>query len=105
MELIVNFKWVFICLMATIAFYFLKDYFSIKLQVKKDIHFKDKDASITSDLISKFPLVSPDFIGKNTKEQNIENNQEIHELNKKIGLLEEAVRINSKNIMELKKNG
>ena len=42
-------------------------------------------------LIDKFPLVSPDFFRKNTKEQNIENNQEIHEINKKFEKLEELV--------------
>ena len=35
-------------------------------------------------LIDKFPLVTPDFLNKPLKEQTIENNQEIHELNKKL---------------------
>ena len=42
-------------------------------------------------LIDKYPLVSPDFFNKTSKEQNIENNQEIHEINKKIEKLEELV--------------
>lgn len=32
----------------------------------------------------KFPLVSPEFMSKSAKEQNIENNQEIHEINKRL---------------------
>lgn len=53
-------------------------------------------------LIDKFPLVTPDFIAKTTREQNIENNQEIHEINKRIEAIEEAVRLHAKNLMELK---
>ena len=55
-----------------------------KLDNKKDIHAKDCDTDIVQDLIQKFPLVSRDFMNKNTVEQNIENNQEIHEINKKL---------------------
>ena len=55
-----------------------------KLDNKKDIHVKDCDTDIVQDLIQKFPLVSPDFMNKNEKERSIENNQEIHEINKKI---------------------
>ena len=46
--------------------------------------------------LDKFPLVSPNFINKSAKEQNVENNQEIHELNKKIEDVES--RINAQNI-------
>lgn len=75
------------------------------LDNKKDIHFKDKDISITSDLIAKFPLVSPDFINKSAKEQNVENNQEIHELNKKIELQNENIDKLIKIVEELSKRG
>lgn len=51
----------------------------------KNIHIQNNK------LIDKFPLVSPDFFRKNTKEQNIENNQEIHEINKKFEKLEELI--------------
>lgn len=43
-------------------------------------------------LIDKFPLVAPEFFNKSSKEQNIENNQEIHEINKKIEELEKLVK-------------
>lgn len=67
--------------------------------------FIDKDKEIANKFLDKFPLVSPDFINKSAKEQNVENNQEIHELNKRIALIEDAVRINIKNIAELRENG
>lgn len=35
-------------------------------------------------LIDKFPLVMPEFMVKNEKLQNIENNQEIHEMKKEL---------------------
>ena len=43
-------------------------------------------------LLEKFPLVNECFINKTTKLQNIENNQEIHEINKKIDKNEEQLR-------------
>ena len=43
-------------------------------------------------LTDKFPLVAPEFFNKSSKEQNIENNQEIHEINKKIEELEKLVK-------------
>lgn len=69
--------------------YFVKDYLSLKLQRDKDIHFKDCDSDITQDLINRFPLVKTEFISKSEKEQNVENNQEIHEINKRLVELEQ----------------
>lgn len=43
-------------------------------------------------LIDKFLLVAPEIFNKSSKEQNIENNQEIHEINKKIEELEKLVK-------------
>lgn len=63
-----------------------------KLDTKKDIHAKDCDTDIVQDLIQKFPLVKQEFINKNTIEQNVENNQEIHELNKRLEVLEDLVQ-------------
>lgn len=62
-----------------------------KLDNKKDIHAKDCDTDIIQDLIQKFPLVSRDFMNKNTVEQNVENNQEIHEINKKLQVIEQTI--------------
>ena len=55
-----------------------------KLDNKKDIHAKDCDTDITQDLIQKYPDVKKEFVILPEKEQNIENNQEIHEINKKL---------------------
>lgn len=55
---------------------------------------KDK---LDAEIINKFTLVTPEFMQKNTKEQNIENNQEIHELNKRFIVLE-------KELQDLRKN-
>ena len=62
-----------------------------KLDNKKDIHAKDCDTDIIQDLIQKFPLVSKDFMNKNTVEQNIENNQEIHEINIRLYDIEKSI--------------
>ena len=63
-----------------------------KLDNKKDIHAKDCDTDIIQDLIQKFPLVSRDFMNKNTVEQNIENNQEIHEINIRLYDIEKSIK-------------
>ena len=59
-----------------------------KLDNKKDIHAKDCDTDVMQDLIHqmsvKYPDVKNEFIIKPEREQNIENNQEIHEINKKL---------------------
>lgn len=55
-----------------------------KLDNKKDIHAKDCDTDITQDLIQKFPLVQKEYMLLPEREQNIENNQEIHEINKRL---------------------
>lgn len=62
------------------------------LDNKKDMQAKEKDAEIINNLDARYPLVDKDFIVKPEKEQNIENNQEIHEINKKIEELEKLVK-------------
>jgi hypothetical protein len=62
-----------------------------KLDNKKDIHAKNCDSDIMQDLIAKFPLVSPEFMQKTIKEQNIENNQEIHQINKALISLQKDI--------------
>jgi dihydroorotase len=59
-----------------------------KLDNKKDIHAKDCDTDVMQDLIQKYPDVKKEFVLLPEKEQNIENNQEIHEINQKIESLE-----------------
>ena len=80
MELTLHTFWfIFIPALVLIA-YFIKECF-----------FKTKDTNVTTNIIDKFPLVSWGFRQKSLKEQNIENNQEIHENNKKIDELEQRI--------------
>lgn len=62
------------------------------LDNKKDMQAKEKDAEIINKLVDRYPSVDKEFIIKPEKEQNIENNQEIHEINKKIEELEKLVK-------------
>ena len=65
-----------------------------KLDNKKDIHAKDCDTDVMQDLIQtqiKYPDVKQEFIILPEKEQNIENNQEIHEINKKLEVLQRDI--------------
>lgn len=84
----INLAWIFLIAFLCISVFLIHNGFNIHLFVKKDIHAKDCDSDIMQDLINRFPLVDIEFMKKNTKEQNIENNQEIHEINKKIDLLQ-----------------
>lgn len=42
-------------------------------------------------LIDKYPLVSSDFINKGLRSQNVENNQEIHEINLQVEDLQKQI--------------
>ena len=50
--------------------------------------FVKKDEKIAEKFLDKFPLVNPDFYDKTAKMRDAENNQEIHELNKRLEVLE-----------------
>lgn len=101
----INLFWILVLVVLVVIVFVVLIGFKNLLDNKKDIHFKDKDISITSDLIAKFPLVSPDFINKSAKEQNVENNQEIHEINKKLALIEDAIRSQANILERLQNNG
>lgn len=101
----INLFWILVLIVSVVIVFVILLGFKNLLDNKKDIHFKNQDTSITSNLIEKFPFVSPDFINKSAKEQNIENNQEIHELNKKVELMGEAIRGQANIIERLQKNG
>lgn len=62
-----------------------------KLDNKKDVHAKDKDAEITQKIIeykNTYPNVDLGFILKSDSQKDIENNQEIHELSKRVKNIE-----------------
>ena len=62
-----------------------------QLRNNKEIIEIKENSNTINNLINKFPLVNADFINKNVKEQNIENNQEIHELHKRITYIEQQI--------------
>lgn len=103
-EVTINLFWILTTILLIIITFVALAGYKKFLDNNKDIHFKNQDTSITSSLIDKFPLVSPDFINKSAKEQNVENNQEIHEINKRLALMEEAIRAQA-SILERLQNG
>lgn len=62
--------------------------FKDKLDNEKDIHL---DIEIMQEILNKYPLVSAEFMKKSEKMMNIENNQEIHELYKKVAVIEKKL--------------
>lgn len=74
MDISLNLFWIVFVIFLGVTAFLIHSGFNINLFVKKDEHIADK-------FFEKFPLVSPEFMNKNTVEQNIENNQEIHEIN------------------------
>lgn len=66
-----------------------KDMHAKQLDTEREEKSRELDSDIIQELIKKFPDVSEEFMRKSEKLQNIENNQEIHDINKKIRRLEE----------------
>ena len=85
MTINLNLFWILLIVLVGIIVFLIHSGFNINLFVKKDIHIVDK-------FLEKFPLVKPEFMIKNTVEQNIENNQEIHEINKRLEIIEETLQ-------------
>ena len=75
-----TFWFVFLGFLAIIAFLYHNG-FSLNL-------FSKHDNSIIDKFLNKYPDVAPEFMKKGLKEQNIENNQEIHEINKRFDKIE-----------------
>ena len=77
MEITIGFYHITLIIAVILIAYFIKECF-----------FKTKDTNITNNILEKYPDVSNIFASKNIKEQNIENNQEIHDINKRFDKLE-----------------
>lgn len=105
MTIEVNLFWILFLLVVAVFLFLLHNGIGINLFIKKDEKIIDKEKAIIEKFLDKFPLVHPDFMTKSAKEQNIENNQEIHELNKKVELMGEAIRGQANIIERLQKNG
>ena len=84
MNIKINLTYILLFLFLCAFIFLFHNGFSLKLFSKHDNNVIDK-------FLNKFPLVNADFINKNVKEQNIENNQEIHELHKRITYLEQQI--------------
>lgn len=101
----INLFWIVTLGVVLAGLFLLKELIYKGLQNKSLHIMTNKDIEITKIFTDKFPLVHPDFITKSANEQNIENNQEIHELNKKVELMGEAIRGQANIIERLQKNG
>lgn len=53
--------------------------------------FARQNNQLVNKLLDKYPLVSENFINKGLREQNVENNQEIHEQNERLDAIEEIL--------------
>ena len=97
----INLFWIVTLGVVLAGLFLLKELIYKGLQNKSLNITTNKDIEITKIFTSKFPLVQPAFMTKSAKEQNIENNQEIHELNKKIEVLDSRIHAQNANINKL----
>lgn len=93
MNIDVNFTWILLFLIVCLVLFLIHNGFGTRLFVKKDEKIAEKS-------LDKFPLVSPEFYKKTKTEQLAENNQEIHEINKRIDKLEVTFEELNKNIQK-----
>lgn len=78
------FKFVIILFAIVGGYNLLSNLFNLLSRGFKDKLDNTKDMSIFNGLIAKYPNVAPDFFNKSSKEQAIDNNNEIHEINKRL---------------------
>ena len=102
MEVIVNihpiFKYIIILFAVVGAYATINNFIHVfarfgkdKLDNKKDIHAKNCDTDVLQDLIQKFPTVEKEFMLLPEREQNIENNQEIQEINERLEVFDDKL--------------
>ena len=97
--------WFGVFIVIGIALFLLHNLGNIKI-------FSKHDNKMVNQFLDKFPLVSPEFYKKTKIEQLAENNQEIHEINKRLDLKDreiEELKANQQRIIdileELQNNG
>lgn len=105
MTIDINLTYVFILILLGVFAFLIHNGFIFK-------SFSKHDSGLFDKFLSKYPDVAPEFMKKGLREQNIENNQEIHAINKRfdeiegnIKGLEEAMKKVIQVIEELGKNG
>lgn len=79
-----NFFWILFFIGVTILLFLLHNLVGLNL-------FSTHDRQVIEDFLKKYPDVTPDYMAKGLRMQNIENNQEIHDLNKKVDKLFELL--------------
>ena len=82
--LTINFAWIGLFIIIGILLFLLHNITGLNL-------FSRHDNKVIDKFLEKYPNVSELFINKTAKEQNIENNQEIHEINKRLDALEKRL--------------
>ena len=85
MEIEINLTYIILAIVLCIFIFLFHNGFSINL-------FSKHDTGIIDKFLSKYPDVKPEFITKSAREQIIENNQEIHELNKEMAELKASMQ-------------
>ena len=98
MNIEINLTWVFFFLIICLFLFLVYCGFGTRLFVKKDEHIAGK-------FLDKFPLVAPSFYNKTKAEQLAENNQEVHEINKRLDALEQEVKEKLDTLLERLNNG
>ena len=82
--LTINFAWIGPIILIVILLFLVHNLRGLKL-------FSNHDNSMFEKFLDKYPDVAPAFMTKGIKEQNIENNQEIHEILVRLAKIEKRL--------------
>ena len=83
-ETTINLYYIFQFILYLLAIFGIFSFINTVAHLLSNKHTTDK-------FLEKYPNVSELFINKTAKEQNIENNQEIHEINKRLSEIEKRL--------------
>ena len=83
-ETTINLYYIFQFILYLLAIFGIFSFINTVAHLLSNKHTTDK-------FLEKYPNVSELFISKTAKEQNIENNQEIHEINKRLDSIEKRL--------------
>lgn len=84
-ETTINLYYIFQFILYLLAIFGIFSFINTVAHLLSNKHTTDK-------FLKKYPNVSELFINKTAKEQNIENNQEIHEINKRLDAIEKRLK-------------
>lgn len=85
MTIDINLNYIILAVVIGIFIFLFHNGFSLNL-------FSKHDNGIIDKFLSKYPDVTPEFMKRTLKEQNIENNQEIHAVNKRLDNSDKAIQ-------------